>query len=71
MLQPVLGDVTVDERVVGNGGETKQEQEPQPQGGERDPEKKSEGLAHKLAHAKNIPQLLESVGTSSAAIHAV
>ena len=56
MLQPVLGDVAVDEGIGGDGRETKQEQEPQPQGGERDPQKKSEVLAHELAHAKNIPQ---------------
>jgi len=56
MLQLVLGNVAVDKRIGGDGGEAKQEQEPQPQGGERDPQKESEVLAHELAHAKNIPQ---------------
>ena len=56
MLQPVLGDITVDEGIGGDSGEAKQEEEPQPKRGQRDEQKKSEVLAHELAHAKNIPQ---------------
>ena len=30
MLQPVLGDVAINKRIVGDGRETKQEKQPQP-----------------------------------------
>ncbi len=52
MLQPVLGDIAVHERVGGDGGKSKNEQKPQRDGGQRDKQKKAQVLAHKLAHAK-------------------
>jgi hypothetical protein len=67
MLQPVLRDITIDEGISGDGGETKQEEEPQSESGQRDPEKKPEVLAHELAHAKNIPQLSKRAGAAPAA----
>ena len=56
VLQPILGDVAVDKGIGDDGREAKQEKNPQPKGGQRDPKKKSEVSAHELAHAKNIPQ---------------
>ena len=54
VLQPVLGDVAVDEG-IGEWRETKQEEQPQPERGAWRTRKKPKVLAHKLAHAKNIP----------------
>ena len=62
MLQPVLGDVAIDEGIGGDRGEAKNEEQPQPERGQRGKQKKSKVLAHKLAHAKNIPQLSDRVG---------
>ena len=54
VLQPVLGNVAVNEGIGRNCGEAKNEQKPQRDGGQRDEQKEPEMLAHEFAHGGNI-----------------
>jgi hypothetical protein len=54
MLQPVFGDVAIDEGIGGDSGEAKNKEQPQPERGQRGEQEESKVLAHKWAHAKNI-----------------
>src|ERR1700674_2661529 len=56
MLQPVLGDVSVNEGIRGHCREAKNEQKAQGNRRKRHPKKETEMVAHQLAHATNIPQ---------------
>jgi hypothetical protein len=56
MLQPVFGDVAIDHGIVGDGWETKEEEQPKRERCQRRDPEKPKVFAHKLAHAKNIPQ---------------
>ena len=51
MPQPVLGDVTVAERVDGDGGKAKQEEEAQSYSRQRRPKKETRIFAQQFAHA--------------------
>jgi hypothetical protein len=59
MPQPVFGNVPVNERISSDAGEAKYEEQPQSGGDQRDNQKESEMLAHKLAHAKEYTPAAE------------
>ena len=56
MLQPVLGDVSINKGIRGYCRKAKNEQKAQGNRRQRRPKKETEMVAHQLAHATNIPQ---------------
>src|SRR5207253_6849983 len=56
VLEPVLGDIRVDLRIINDGGKSDNKEEPQRHGCQRRGQKEPGIFAHKLAHAANIPR---------------
>jgi len=56
MLQPVLGNIAVDERVARDSGKPKNEQQAQRDSGEDRDQKEAEMFAQQFAHGGNIAE---------------
>ena len=54
VLQPILGNVAVDERIVRNPGNPEKEDQPQRERGQRRENEESAVFAHQFAHRVNI-----------------
>lgn len=54
VLEPVAGEIGIDPRIVGNGWEIHEEEQPQKQSSQKDSKKETRMSAHQAEHRGNI-----------------